>query len=234
MTSDCYYIHTKLPKTYLTNDEVLEYIDLYKHGDEKALEILILYNMRLVIRIAGRYSFYFVENKDLISNGIIGLINAINSFNEEKNPIFNKYSSIAIRNSILAYIKHQYQETKRMVSFEDLISNQNFNEEKSLRIADKICDINTYADYKYLNYETHSELTDALNNSSLKPNEKKAVMLKCGFYDGVYTQEEIGEILKVSQRQASTYINEGYRKIRKYLDKQYKQDGTTYTKSIYN
>jgi RNA polymerase sigma factor (sigma-70 family) len=174
MTSDCYYIHTKLPKTYLTNDEVLEYIDLYKHGDEKALEILILYNMRLVIRIAGRYSFYFVENKDLISNGIIGLINAINSFNEDINPIFNKYSSIAIRNNILAYIKHQYQEAKRMVSFEEFIYDQNFSEEKNLRIADKIYDVNTYADFKYLNYETHIELTEALNSSSLKPNEKKA------------------------------------------------------------
>ena len=71
-------------------------------------EQLILAYAQLVKLVAGRMSMYLghnVEYDDLVSNGIFGLIDAIDKFDLEKNVKFETYASLRIRGAILDQIR---------------------------------------------------------------------------------------------------------------------------------
>ena len=70
-------------------------------------EQLILEYAPLVKLVAGRLSMYLgynVENDDLVSYGIFGLIDAIDKFDPFKEVKFETYASLSIRGSILDQI----------------------------------------------------------------------------------------------------------------------------------
>ena len=68
----------------LSPDEEKECIEKIKSGDEEARNILIERNLRLVAHISKKYSTTNIDQDDLISIGSIGLIKAINSFDDSK------------------------------------------------------------------------------------------------------------------------------------------------------
>ena len=92
-----------------------EYVlwEKYKNGnDEKekkrAKEEIILNYVELVKIIAGRlYNYYAsnIEYEDLVSYGVIGLIDAIEKYDHTKEIKFETYSSIRIRGSIIDQIR---------------------------------------------------------------------------------------------------------------------------------
>ena len=67
----------------LSPEREKEYIALAEKGDEKAKEILIKHNLRLVVHIVKKYTNY-PDSDELISVGSIGLIKAINSYTSKK------------------------------------------------------------------------------------------------------------------------------------------------------
>ena len=75
----------------LSPEEEKNYFHLASKGDEKAREKLIMHNLRLVAHIVKKYYSTFKEQDDLISIGTIGLIKAIDSFNDEKGAKFATY-----------------------------------------------------------------------------------------------------------------------------------------------
>ncbi len=68
----------------LTPEEEEKYITRYLTGDEEAKKILIERNLRLVAHIAKKYTNTNIEQEDIISIGTIGLIKAINSYQDSK------------------------------------------------------------------------------------------------------------------------------------------------------
>lgn len=83
---------------------------LYKKNKSKDIKNkLIMANIELVKVIAGRlyhsYSTY-VEYEDLVSYGIIGLIDAIEKFDLDKNVKFETYASFRIRGSIIDQLRN--------------------------------------------------------------------------------------------------------------------------------
>ncbi len=82
---------------------------IYKDkGDLQAKEALIVHYVELVKIVAGR--LYNSKNKDLefddlVSFGIIGLIDAIEKFDFDKNVKFETYANIRIRGSIIDQIR---------------------------------------------------------------------------------------------------------------------------------
>jgi RNA polymerase sigma factor for flagellar operon FliA len=69
---------------------------------------LIEYYIDLVKLVSGRlgiYLNYYVDLEDLMSYGIIGLIDAIDKFDLTKNIQFNTYASLRIRGAILDEIR---------------------------------------------------------------------------------------------------------------------------------
>lgn len=79
-----------------------------KTKNQKLREQLIIEYAPLVKVVAGRLSMYFgnnVEYEDLVSYGIIGLIDSIDKFDTKLNVKFETYANIRIRGSIIDQIR---------------------------------------------------------------------------------------------------------------------------------
>lgn len=75
-----------------------------KDGDRKAMEKLINCNLRFVLTIAKEYQRFNLDVEDLINEGNIGLIKAVNKFDETKGYKFISYAVWWVRQSIMQYI----------------------------------------------------------------------------------------------------------------------------------
>lgn len=76
--------------------------------DSKCKEEIISHYVQLVKLVAGRLSIYlnqYIETDDLVEYGILGLIDAIDKFDFDKNVKFETYASLRIRGSILDAIR---------------------------------------------------------------------------------------------------------------------------------
>lgn len=73
-------------------------------GDEKARNILIERNLRLVAHIVKKFDNTGEDVDDLISIGTIGLIKAINNYNLAKGTRLATYAARCIENEILKSI----------------------------------------------------------------------------------------------------------------------------------
>lgn len=85
----------------LSSKEEKEYLNKYRNGDTKAKDIIIEHNLRLVAHIIKKYCSNPNEQDDLISIGTIGLIKAVNTFDESKGIKLATYASKCIENAIL-------------------------------------------------------------------------------------------------------------------------------------
>ena len=85
----------------LTREEEEKYLKLYSQGDEKARNILIERNLRLVAHIVKKYNNTGKDTDDLISIGTIGLIKAISTYDSTKGTRLATYAARCIENEIL-------------------------------------------------------------------------------------------------------------------------------------
>jgi len=78
-----------------------------RRGDEEARKRIILANLRLVVHLARGYRARGMPMLDLIEEGNLGLIHAVDRFEPERGVRFSTYAAIWIRQSILRVIADQ-------------------------------------------------------------------------------------------------------------------------------
>jgi RNA polymerase primary sigma factor len=88
----------------LTREEENHYAQLVRRGDEYARQKLLRANLRFVVNVAKKYQNQGLPLSDLISEGNIGLINAIERFDVTKGYHFISYAVWWIRQAILKAI----------------------------------------------------------------------------------------------------------------------------------
>ena len=78
-----------------------------RKGDEQARKIMIRANLRLVINLAKRYMYLGMPLLDLIEEGNLGLMKAVEKFNPMKGFRFSTYAAWWIKQGITRSISEQ-------------------------------------------------------------------------------------------------------------------------------
>ena len=106
----------------LTPQEEIELAAKIKKGDKKAREHMIKANLRLVVKIARDYDGIGLPLLDLISEGNIGLMKAVERFDPKKGGKLSTYGSWWIKQSIKRALANQSKTIRLPVHLVDKIS----------------------------------------------------------------------------------------------------------------
>jgi len=106
----------------LTPQEEIELAARIKKGDKKAREHMIKANLRLVVKIARDYDGIGLPLLDLISEGNIGLMKAVERFDPKKGGKLSTYGSWWIKQSIKRALANQSKTIRLPVHLVDKIS----------------------------------------------------------------------------------------------------------------
>lgn len=161
-----------------------------KEKKEKLKQEIILEYVNLVKIISGRlYNFYGsnIEYEDLVSYGIIGLIDAIDKYDLSKNIKFETYASIRIRGAII-----------------DEIRNLDWIPRSIRQKSKKIKEI--YKKYENLNGKepTVEEISKELNKTIPEVNK---ILEEVNIYNVVSLEEEISDNLKIQIEDKAEEMN---------------------------
>lgn len=85
----------------LSHEEQSDLADKAQKGDKKAQDKLVNANLRFVVNVAKKYQNHGLDLTDLISEGNLGLLTAVEKFDSSKGYHFISYAVWWIRQSIL-------------------------------------------------------------------------------------------------------------------------------------
>ena len=106
----------------LTPAEEIELAAKIKKGDKKARELMIKANLRLVVKIAHDYEGFGLPLLDLVSEGNIGLMKAVERFDPSKGGKLSTYGAWWIKQSIKRALANQSKTIRLPVHLVDKIS----------------------------------------------------------------------------------------------------------------
>lgn len=188
----------------LSFDEEVYYIQLMKNGGEQeaanAREILIERNLRLVAHIAKKYQNTEEELDDLISIGTIGLIKAINSFDDTKGSRIGTYAARCIDNELLMMLRVKKKVSKEVSIYEPIGVDREGNEINLLDVIEsEQVDV-----VEKMELSEHLKMLGVLYEKLLSKREKQILAMRYGLFGGQeITQREIGKQLGISRSYVS-------------------------------
>lgn len=116
------YLKQAARYSILTKEEEVELAKEAVHGDLEARNSLIKHNLRFVISIAKQYMGKGLPLLDLIQEGNLGLMAAVEKFDVEKGFRFTTYAAYWIKQSISKAIKEQSRSIRIPIHIIELIS----------------------------------------------------------------------------------------------------------------
>ncbi|KAF1086396.1 RNA polymerase sigma-28 factor precursor [Sporotomaculum syntrophicum] len=193
-----YVAQNSFPKP-LTEEEEKLYLEKLAQGDEKAKEVLIERNLRLVAHIIKKFENSGDDFDDLISIGTIGLIKAVNTFNADKSSRLATYASRCIENEILMYMRSKKKKRSEMSLYEPIGTDKEGNEIHFMDVLSTDAEAVSEMVSRILDKE---QLWKKLKN--LPPQEMNVLVLRFGLRGrGRKTQREIAKKLGISRSYVS-------------------------------
>ena len=189
----------------LTEDEEKVLLDGAENGDSLSRQKLIEHNLRLVVYVAKKFSNSDVDVEDLISIGSLGLIKAVNTYNQDKNIKLATYASKCIENEILMYLR-KISKHKQMVSLDEPL---NVDSEGNELVLFDLLPSESGTPTDDMEKNTEKQILWKVINK-LNAREKEIMVLRFGLTGGdELTQKEVADNLGISQ----SYISRLEKKI---------------------
>jgi RNA polymerase primary sigma factor len=101
------YLQEITQSKLLSHEEEIELSNKVRQGDEQARSRMIVCNLRLVVKIARSYENYGLPLLDLINEGNIGLMKAVERFDPSRGVRFSTYAVWWIRQAIVRALANQ-------------------------------------------------------------------------------------------------------------------------------
>ncbi|MBQ1173055.1 MAG: RNA polymerase sporulation sigma factor SigK [Lachnospiraceae bacterium] len=202
-------------KQPLSEEEEAYYIRMYFEGEkeasEKARQILIERNLRLVAHVAKKYQNVDESPEDLISIGTIGLIKAIQTYDGNKGNRLATYAARCIDNELLMMLRAKKKSSKDVSIYEPVGIDKEGNE---ISLLDITCAEDTDAFEKMSRQDDIKKLR-AILVETLTPKELQVIRLRYAL-DGEeeMPQRKIGQILGISRSYVSRIEKKALRKLR--------------------
>ncbi len=203
----------------LSEEKEAYYIRMYLEGDkeesEKAKQILIERNMRLVAHVVKKYQNVEENPEDLISIGTIGLIKAIQTFDGTKGSRLATYAARCIDNELLMMLRSRKKSARDVSLYEPIGTDKEGNEINLLDITCADCP-------DVLEEMTQREDVERLKlmlGRVLSGRELQVIRLRYAL-DGnrEMTQREIGRLLGISRSYVSRIEKKALKKLRFALE----------------
>lgn len=202
------------PKPLSTKEEA-EYLLRCKAGDKEARNILIEHNLRLVAHIVKKYSMTDKETDDLISIGTIGLIKAIDTFDEEKGIRLATYASRCIDNELLMMLRSNKRLNKEVYLYDPIGSDREGNE---INLLDIIEETDTDVAENIVLEEDIKKLYKVIGKV-LTDREREIIFLRYGLVgQREVTQREIAKKLGISRSYVSRIEKKALKKLRECFE----------------
>jgi RNA polymerase primary sigma factor len=174
----------------LTPQQEIELAAKIKKGDKKARELMIKANLRLVVKIARDYEGIGLPLLDLISEGNIGLMKAVERFDPAKGGKLSTYGSWWIKQSIKRALANQSKTIRLPVHLVDKIS-------KMRRIGMKL--------QEELGREpTDEELADELGMTAARVRQMRMAAIRPASLDAPIGDDESNNFSDVVQDENAT------------------------------
>jgi len=168
----------------LTPEEEITLAARIKRGDKEARTIMIRANLRLVVKIAHDYANLGLPLLDLISEGNIGLMKAVERFDPAKGGKLSTYAAWWIKQSIKRALANQSKTIRLPVHLVDKISKMR---RVSLQMSEELG-----------REPTDDELAEEVGLSSSKVSHLKTVAIRPASLDAPISDDDstaFGEIV---------------------------------------
>jgi RNA polymerase primary sigma factor len=174
----------------LTPQEEIVLAAKIKKGDKKARELMIKANLRLVVKIARDYEGIGLPLLDLISEGNIGLMKAVERFDPKKGGKLSTYGSWWIKQSIKRALANQSKTIRLPVHLVDKIS-------KMRRVGMKL--------QEELGREaTDEELADELNMTAARIRQMRMAAIRPASLDAPIGDDDSNNFSDVVEDENAT------------------------------
>lgn len=204
-------------KKPLKAEEERKYLKMYRDGDETARETLIEHNLRLVAHIVKKYNSQDRDLDDLISIGTIGLIKAVNTFDEKKGGRLVTYAARCIENELLMMLRQEKKLLREVSLYEPIGTDQEGNH---ISLMDIICTDEAAMIEQFIYKHYLGRLNEMV--ACLSDDREREIIVKRYGLDGgdPRTQKEVAAELGISRSYVSRIEKRALKKLKTYYEQQ--------------